>query len=206
MPKQRNRATPASPRLGSRTADMEFGLREKRLDSEQGRRDFEAGLYGRHGPDTPEGALWRHVFKLCLEAPEAEPGLSHLRELAAAGPLEPETHRMAALMPPLGHIPPITREVSSQEGYDAGVDALLSLTGSTAAVRAEHTAKLRSALERHGATPGAAQWIQHEVMVILIASFGSPDAPTRASLHTWKCVHDALWREAVESVLSRATA
>ncbi|WP_420436024.1 hypothetical protein [Candidatus Poriferisodalis sp.] len=148
------------------------------------------------------GGLWREIFKLCFEAPAAAPGLADLREQAVAdAPLAPNGHRVVGIMPPLGHLTPLTRELSSEENYAAGTDAVLSLVGSTAEVRAERAANLRSALERHGTTPGAAQWIQHEAMVLILASFGSPHAPTRARLHAWTCAHEVLFRECVEETV-----
>ena len=202
MPKLRNRNKAADERPDSELSDIEFGMREKRLDSEQGRLDYEASLYGSHSADTPEGKLWREIFELCLAAPEAAAGLAKLRDLIATATLAPGAHRAAALMPPLGHLTSITREVSSDDNYDTGLDALLSLVGRSDETRADHAANLRSALERHSNTSGAAQWIQHQAMVFNIATLGSPDAPTRARVHTWRFVHDALWRESVDRVLS----
>ena len=206
MPKLKNRNKPADERPDSEMSDIEFGMREKRLDSEQGRLDYETGLYGNHGHGTPEGKLWREIFELCLTAPEAAPGLSKLREQAAADvPLRSDAHRAVALMPPLGHLTPLTRELPTEENYAAGLDSFLSMVSRSPETRAENAAKLRSALERHGSTPAAAQWIQHESMVFCIATLGSPDGPTRAAVHTWRCVHDTLWRESVEEALNAKT-
>ena len=176
-------------------------------DAEAARRIETGEPYGFHGMDTPEGHLWRDIYRQALLAPEAEAGLEQARQhLRGHGALPADTAKIVKTQPPMGIIPRLARALDNPYCHQVGINTYKTIAAPTPESRLEHTEALRRAFEDNGGDTEAAWWVLHEVSLLLLGALGSPSETTRIGVTVCRAVHRRLKREAIAEALGVAPA